>query len=159
MSAADSVVIQSYRDQMLNAEPKRYPRLLESLENIAMERGSEAIHAECAIELSSGRYDTKALTAAYKSVGLDLENDSRYDDDYILGFFNSRLEDMRMHERELRDNLRIIGDFRASLTIRDAAENGEPQIRLMLNLANQVSSCEHLRPSTSIPRSGRLCWR
>lgn len=159
MSAADSVVISSYREEMMNAGPKRCASLLESLESIAMERSSEEIHEECAMEQSRGRYNTKALVAAYKSIGLDLDNESQYDDDYILGMFNSRLEDMRMHERELRDNLRIIGDFRASLTIRDAAENGELDNSAVVDAANDVSSYEHLRIGTSVPWSGRLCWR
>ena len=159
MSAADSVVILSYREEILNAGPKRCAALLESLETIAMERSSEAIHEECAMEQSRGRYDTKALVAAYKSIGLDLDNESQYDDDYILGMFNSRLEDMRMHERELRENLRIIADFRASLTIRDAAENGKLENSAVVDVANGVPSYEHLRVSTSIPWSGRLCRR
>lgn len=159
MSAADAIVIESYRDQLLHAEPKRYPSLLESLEAIATERSSETIHEECALELSRGRYDTKALISAYKSMGLDLDDESRYDDDYILGIFNSRLEDMRMHERELRDNLRIIGDWRASLTIRDAAQNGESCIHVALKFANAPFSYEHLRAGTTVPWRGRVCWR
>ena len=144
MSAADLVVISGYRKEILNAGPKRCASLLESLETIAMERSSETINEECAMEQSRGRYDTTALVAAYRSIGLDVDSESQYDDDYILGMFNSRLEDMRMHERELRDNLRIIGDFRASLTIRDAVENGELVTSAVVNVANDVSSYEHL---------------
>ena len=144
MDAADTIVIEAYRDQMLHSEPKRFPFLLTCLESIATDRSSEAIQEECVIELSRGRYDVKAVSEAFKSLGLEWKEDARYDDEYILGIFNSRLEDMRMHERELRDHLRIIGDFRGSRVIRDAAENGKCDSTFRTGNAYQIPSYDNL---------------
>ncbi len=123
--AADSLILEAYQNQMNHTESKLHPFYLEFLKTVASERSSEIIQEECVMELSRGRYDMEALIKAFKSIGLEYKDDSKYDDNYILGMFNSRIEDMRMHERDLRDNLQIIGKYRGSRIIRDTAENGE----------------------------------
>ena len=137
--AADNLVINAYRNQMLSGDPKHFPFYLDCLQTIASERSSELIQEECAMELSKGRYDSRSLNDAFKSIGLDLMQDQKYDDGYILGMFNSRLEDMRMHERELRDNLKIIGDYRASRMITDTAENSKISHNLVALKLTKIS--------------------
>jgi hypothetical protein len=124
--ASDNLVVEAYQNQMLTATDARsYPFYLEFLQAISLERNSEVIQEACALEFSKGRYDMEALRKAFRSMGLAFEDDNSYDDNYILGMFHSRLEDMAMHERDLRNDLRIIGDFRGSRTICDIADNGE----------------------------------
>jgi ubiquitin carboxyl-terminal hydrolase 25 len=124
--ASDNLIVEAYQNQMLNAtDARNYPFYLEFLQAISLERNSEVIQEACALEFSKGRYDMQSLRKAFRSMGLEFENDNSYDDNYILGMFHSRLEDMAMHERDLRNDLRIIGDFRGSRTICDTAENGE----------------------------------
>ena len=151
--AADSIIVQKYYDDKLCGDRKQHPRLLECLQQIGIARSSDAIQGECAMELSRGCYNQQAVLDSYRALGLDWKSDSKYDDQYILGIFNSRLEDMRMHERELRDNLHVIGDHRDSRTLIDAAANSE----FTYNVDNtRLTRCshEHLRISPSIPWRG-----
>lgn len=121
--ASDDLIVQAYREQMRSADRRTGPKYLGSLRNIGESRSSEIIQEIYVLEMSKGLYDNQALADSYRSIGLELQRDGHYNDGYILGMFNSRLEDMRKHERDLREKLRIIGDYRGSRTIIDTAEN------------------------------------
>jgi ubiquitin carboxyl-terminal hydrolase 25 len=122
-TASDDLIVQAYREQMRGADRRTGPKYLDSLRIIGASRSSEVINEIYVLELSKGLYDEQALWDSYRSFGLDLHDDGSYDDSYILGIFESRLQDMKKHERDLREKLRIIGCYRGSRNIIDTAEN------------------------------------
>jgi A repeated domain in UCH-protein len=124
-TASDDLVVEAYKNQIRTTDRKSHPYYLEFLGVIGRERNSEIIQTEHAMEKSTGRFDITDLSRAYKSIGLEWEKDQSYDDDYIIGMFNSRLMDMGLHEQDLRQELRIIGEGRGSRKICDVAENSK----------------------------------
>ena len=120
--AADSLVIFAY-EQQVKTDVIQAPWYLSYFKAINSVRSSEALETKLAVELSDGKFDAEQLVEAYNYFGLSL--DSSASDEDIIGMFQSRLEDARTHEFEMREQLRMIGVHRQSKMIIDTVEDGE----------------------------------
>ena len=76
-----------------------------------------------AIEASENRISLKDVRAAFKELGLNPRTD--YEDDTIIGTFQSRLSDAPKQEAEMRRALKIIGQSRESEKIQLVASQGK----------------------------------
>lgn len=120
--AADELVQFAYERQSAQ-DQINIPSYFGFLRDVALERRSEVLQTKVSMEESIGRVSAHALEQAFSSFGI-----SRYDtldDDNIIGMFRSRLMDMPAHESELRQNLRIVGNWRQSGKILAVADNGK----------------------------------
>jgi hypothetical protein len=77
---------------------------------------------EVAIERSAGKFDFRQLAEAYRYFGFHVESPPS-DDAYIIGNFQSRVQDAPMHEAQMREHLKIIGRHRKSSKILAIAED------------------------------------
>jgi hypothetical protein len=77
---------------------------------------------EVAIERSAGKFDFRQLAEAYRYFGFHVESPPS-DDAYIIGNFQSRVQDAPMHEAQMREHLKIIGRHRKSSKILGIAED------------------------------------
>lgn len=107
------------------------PYYLECLQGIAGGRHSEALDTSVAIEASQNRISLKDVKAAFKELGLDSRAD--YEDDTIIGTFQSRVSDAPKQEAEMRRALKIIGQSRESDKIQFVASQS--------TLKSTVSCC------------------
>ncbi|KAF6241209.1 hypothetical protein HO173_001003 [Letharia columbiana] len=107
----DELIEFSYERQ-LEIDPYNTPYYLECLQGIARGRHSETLHTKVAIEASENRISLKDVRAAFKELGLDSRSD--YEDDTIIGTFQSRVSDAPKQETEMRRALKIIGQSRRS---------------------------------------------
>ena len=108
-------------------DPNNTPYYLECLQGIAGGRDSETLDTKVAIEASeNSRISLKDVKAAFKELGLHSRAD--YEDDTIIGTFQSRISDAPKQEAEMRRALKIIGQNRKSEKIQLVASQG------MLNL-------------------------
>ena len=119
----DDLIAFGYERQIL-CDPVHAPYYLECLQSIAEGRKSEDLQTKAAIEASSGKISVKDIREAYKSFGLDYGRE-RYDDETIIGMFQSRIADAPRQESDLRRALHIIGLERGSLAIQHIASNSK----------------------------------
>lgn len=99
------------------------PYYLECLQGIAGGRHSETLDTKVAIEASeNSRISLKDVKAAFKELGLHSRAD--YEDDTIIGTFQSRISDAPKQEAEMRRALKIIGQNRKSEKIQLVASQG-----------------------------------
>jgi ubiquitin carboxyl-terminal hydrolase 25 len=119
--AADSLVIFAY-EQQVKTDFIQAPWYLSYFKVINNRRSSEALETKLAVELSEGKFDAEQLTDAYIYFGLSLHSPTS--DEHIIGVFQSRLQDARVHELEMREQLRMIGVHRQSKKIIETAEDG-----------------------------------
>ena len=141
-AAADSLVQHFYQYQ-ISTDSNNGPSYLQFLKQIAESRGSELLQTEMVLEESKGRYDVDTLLEAHRYFGLDPQ-DATIDDDYIIGIFSSRLEDMRAHEQRMRMFLRIIGQHRHSMRIVEFADNSMFPCQLPMIMCLPDCSPKHL---------------
>lgn len=118
-------------------DPYNTPYYLECLQGIARGRHSETLHTKVAIEASENRISLKDVRAAFKELGLDSRSD--YEDDTIIGTFQSRVSDAPKQETEMRRALKIIGQSRRSEKIEFVASQGTLK-SAMKCLANELLS-------------------
>ena len=117
----DELIEFSY-EQQLETDPYNTPYYLECLQGIAGGRHSEALDTKVAIEASENRISLKDVRAAFKELGIDSRAD--FDDDTIIGTFQSRISDAPKQEVEMRRALKIIGQSRRSEKIELVASQG-----------------------------------
>lgn len=120
--AADQLIIYAYERQLAH-DQMNVPYYFGFLRDIALERRSEILQTRVSIEESMGRFSAAALEQAFSSFGISRQD--TLDDDNIIGMFQARLMDMPAHEAELRQSLRIVGNWRQSGKILAVADNGE----------------------------------
>lgn len=121
--ASDRLVIFAYEKQK-QTDSAQTPWYLSYLRNIFQARRSEILETHIATELSAGRFDAEQLTGAYSYFGLSMQG-QQTDDEHIIGIFQSRLQDARLHESEMRERLSIIGEHRQSARIIDFASDSK----------------------------------
>lgn len=114
----DDLIEFSYQRQ-LEMDSDNTPYYLECLQGIAGGRHSEALDTKVAIEASKNRISLRDVKAAYKELGLDSRAD--FEDDTIIGTFQSRISDAPKQEAEMRRALKIIGQNRQSEKIQHVA--------------------------------------
>ena len=117
----DDLIAFSYERQ-LEVDPDNTPYYLECLQGIAKGRRSEDLDTKVAIEASQNRISLQDVRAAFKELGLDFRAD--YEDDTIIGTFQSRVADAPKQEAEMRRALKIIGQSRNSEKIELVASQG-----------------------------------
>ena len=117
----DDLIIYAY-DRQTSVDSLNIPYYLECLQGIADGRKSEDLQTKAAIEASSGRISVRDFRKAYKTLGFDYPS-SYLTDATIIGTFQARTTDAPSHEDTSRDALRIIGEHRSSVAIRDVASN------------------------------------
>ncbi|MCJ1378028.1 ubiquitin-specific protease ubp2 [Xylographa soralifera] len=121
MDFHDELICFTYERQIAcDAENSAY--YLECLQGIAEGRGSEDLQTKVAIEASSGKFSVRDLREAYQSLGLDMRS-LFYDDDTVIGSFQSRIADAPRQEPDLRRALYMIGEHRKSMRIQHVASN------------------------------------
>ena len=74
------------------------------------------------MERSAGKFDYRQLANAYQYFGFHVESPPS-DDAYIIGNFQSRLQDAPLHGPQMREQLKVIGRHRNSNKILDIAED------------------------------------
>ena len=143
---SDDIVRYAYTQQNLTDPTiSSAPKYLTALQEIAHERNSDLLLTEVALQRSAGRFDLEQLRDAYDF--FRLQADAALDDEYIIGNFYSRLQDAPVHEKEMREHLRIIGAYRQSPKISAAAEDSEHALddrvySALANLATALSTYE-----------------
>ena len=120
-NVSDGIIIHGYEKQKAT-KPASSPYFLTALEEVNALRPSETLETHIATEISEGKFDSQSLRQAYSYFGLNFKG-QQTDDDHIIGIFRSRVEDAPMHEIDMRENLRIIGEHRQSRKIVDFANN------------------------------------
>ena len=118
----DVLVVFAY-DCQIATDGKNTAYYLECLQVLAFGRESEELQTKAAIEQTNGRISLKDVRLAYANLGFDME-DRTLADNTIIGTFQARISDAPKQEAEMRHNLRIIGQSRASDKIRLAASQG-----------------------------------
>ena len=121
MDFHDELISWAYERQTA-CDKANTPYYLECLQGIAKGRSSEDLQTKVAIEASSGKISVEDIREAYKSLGLEYQN-LFYDDDTIIGMFQSRIADAPRQEIDLRRALSIIGQERDSSKIQNVASN------------------------------------
>jgi ubiquitin carboxyl-terminal hydrolase 25 len=121
--AADLLVRYAYERQIAS-DQINIPYYFGFLRDVALERRSEVLQTKVGMEESIGRFSAQALELAFSSFGISRQDN--LDDDNIIGMFQARLTDMPNHESELRQSLRIVGNWRQSSKILAVADNGKP---------------------------------
>ena len=119
----DDLIIFAY-DRQIECDANNTPYYLECLQGIAGGRESEDLQTKVAIEASGDKISFKDVRSAYKELGLAF--DGNYDDDTIIGTFNSRVADAPKQEPQMRRALRIIGQSMSSQKIQIVASQGNP---------------------------------
>ena len=117
----DELIEFSYERQ-LETDPANTPYYLECLQGIAQNRHSEDLDTKVAIEASQSRISLKDVRAAFNEFGLDPR--ALYEDETIIGNFQSRISDAPKQEAEMRRALKIIGQSRNSEKIQLVASQG-----------------------------------
>ncbi|MCJ1432616.1 ubiquitin-specific protease ubp2 [Xylographa pallens] len=121
MDFHDELICFTYERQIAS-DTENAPYYLECLQGIAEGRGSEDLQTKVAIEASSGKFSVRDLREAYQSLGLDIRS-LFYDDDTVIGSFQSRIADAPRQEPDLRRALYMIGEHRKSVRIQHVASN------------------------------------
>ena len=119
----DSLISFAY-DRQVDVDSSNGPYYLESLQGIAEGRKSEDLQTKVAIEASNGKVSLKDVREAYKAFGFEFEQ-TEYDEDTIIGTFQSRIADAPRQESALRRSLTIIGQHRNSPGIQQIASNSK----------------------------------
>jgi ubiquitin carboxyl-terminal hydrolase 25/28 len=114
-------------ERQIESDADNAPYYLECLQGIAKGRDSEELQTKAAIEASSGKISLADVRDAYRSFGLEFPG-AGYDDDTIVGNFQSRVADAPRQEPELRRALSIIGRHRQSTVIQHVASNSESRL-------------------------------
>lgn len=117
----DNLITFAYQRQV-EIDPVNIPYYLECLQEISEDRRSEVLQTVAAIEASSDKISLKDVRSAYKEIGLEFPS-TLFDDDTIIGTFQSRISDAPRQEAELRRALKIIGHHRSSEKIQQIASN------------------------------------
>ena len=117
----DELIEFSYERQ-LEVDTYNSPYYLGCLQGIAQGRRSEALDTKVAIEASQNRISLQDVKAAFRELGLDPRAD--YEDDTIIGTFQSRIADAPKQEAEMRRALKIIGQSRRNEKILNVASQG-----------------------------------
>ena len=89
------------------------------------------------MEQSAGKFDFRQLTEAYRYFGFHVESPPP-DDAYIIGTFQSRLQDAPMHGPQMREQLKVIGKHRKSSKILSIAEDCMYTSLSMLNIWTDI---------------------
>ena len=117
----DPIILWAYNRQR-ERNPRGTPLYFQHLTVLANGRGSETLQLEVGKLRSQEVYYTlDDVKAAYELFNL---KESEQDEQLIIGTFNSRLKDAPRQETEMRKNLQIIGQFRDSEIIKQAAQKG-----------------------------------
>ena len=119
--ASDDLIKFAYRQQV-ETDPANTHLYLTYLIQAADERSSDVLLTEVAIERSAGKFDFRQLADAYRYFGFHVESPPS-DDAYIIGNFQSRVQDAPMHEAQMREHLKVIGRHRKSSKILGIAED------------------------------------
>ena len=118
----DDLIFFAYRRQ-IDCDPENAYYYLECLQGIAEGRSSESLQTQVAIEASDGKISWRDVRAAFRDLGFEYEKS--YDDDTIIGTFNSRVADAPKQEPDMRRALKIIGQIRSSEKIQYVASQGK----------------------------------
>ncbi|TGZ80238.1 cysteine proteinase [Ascodesmis nigricans] len=116
---SDQLVIWAFKRQIL-CDVQSRPYLLESLENISHQRGTEVLQIEVATQRSQGAYTSGDAYEAARRLGIT--NLESAEEGLIIGLFKSRLADSPRQEYQLREDLSIIGRYRNSTAILEVAQ-------------------------------------
>lgn len=156
----DNLITFAYQRQV-ESDPSNIPYYLECLQEISEDRRSEALQTLAAIEASSDKISLKDVRSAYKEIGLEFPS-TLFDDDTIIGTFQSRISDAPRQEAELRRALKIIGHHRSSEKIQQIASNGRcvlaacfARFCVVSTECLRVDSCVKLRASDFVARRNR----
>lgn len=122
----DELIEFSYERQV-EVDSDNTPYYLDCLQGIARGRHSEDLDTKVAIEASENRISLEDVRAAFKEFGLDSR--AEYDDDTIIGTFQSRIVDAPKQEANMRRALKIIGQSRRSEKIEFVASQGTPSLQ------------------------------
>ena len=139
MDFHDELICFSYERQIA-CDAENSPYYLECLQGIAEGRSSEDLQTKVAIEASSGKFSVRDLREAYQSLGLDIRS-VFYDDDTIIGSFQSRIADAPRQEPDLRRALYMIGEHRKSVRIQHVASNGKYRFWLQRSYRRPLACC------------------
>lgn len=120
-TASDGNIIFAYKRQVAT-DPARTAQYLSFLGQIGAVRQSEEIQFEIQIQKSQGRFDLEQLEGAYRYFGFA---NSDADDEHIIGTYQSRLSDAPRQDLEMREHLRVIGESRGSLRIKEIAKGSK----------------------------------
>ncbi|KAI9738361.1 MAG: ubiquitin-specific protease ubp2 [Cirrosporium novae-zelandiae] len=118
---SDQLVLYCYNRQKAT-DPEHSPYYLECLQELAKARSSEYLQTEAVMEESKGAVSRKDIVDAYKYF-CNGDDPSNYDDETIIGLFNSRVSDSKLHENEARNKLRLIAEERQSRKILDVVND------------------------------------
>lgn len=119
---SDDLVEWAYRRER-DTDWRNAPYLLECLDWIAKNRYSSELQILVAMCRSQGDFTLEDANLAAKRLGLPSGWQSA-DEELIIGMFKSRLQDSPAQEHSMREDLKMIGQYRNSQAILDVATQG-----------------------------------
>ena len=122
---ADTLLIFAYERQRL-CDPENAPYYFDCLQEIARQRGGEALETKVVLMESTGEISSKAILEAYQYFQIS-PTQIDLDDEYIIGCFHSRASASPLQIESARQQLRVIGVARHSDSILSVASNSECQ--------------------------------
>jgi ubiquitin carboxyl-terminal hydrolase 25/28 len=120
-NSSDGCIIDAYERQV-ETDPEDSVWHLSCLNKIANIRQSEELGVLVATEQSKGLFTIEQVRQAYRYFGFTRED---VDEEHIIGTYKSRLSDAPRQDSEMREQLRIIGQHRQSLRIKDVAKGSK----------------------------------
>jgi hypothetical protein len=120
-TASDANVIFAYRKQV-ETDASRTAFYLTWLNQISVVRQSEEIQLEIVLQQSKGRFMLEQIHDAYKYFGFPTQD---ADDAHIIGTYKARLSDAPRQGSEMREHLRIIGEYRRNARIIEIAKGSK----------------------------------
>jgi ubiquitin carboxyl-terminal hydrolase 25/28 len=120
-NSSDGCIIDAYK-QNVETDAEDTVWHLSCLNKIANIRQSEELGVLVATEQSKGLFTIEQVRQAYRYFGFTRED---VDEEHIIGTYKSRLSDAPRQDSEMREQLRIIGQHRQSLRIKDVAKGSK----------------------------------
>ena len=134
-------------EQQISADYSNTPYYLECLQGIAQGRKSEDLQLKVALEATSDKISRRDVRNAYRELILDARES--YEDDTIIGIFNSRITDAPKQEPEMRRALKVIGQDRESEKIQVVASQGNVNAHIDGNNINIVTAVTNYEQALS----------
>lgn len=118
----DELIVFAY-DRQIATDSDNLAYYLECLQGICDGReGPADLQTKVLLEQTADKVSDRDLRLAYRKLGVD----SNLDDETILGSFQARLGDAPSHqEEELREALKMVGTYRKSKRMQEAASMGK----------------------------------
>ena len=128
----DELIVFAY-DRQIATDPANLAYYLECLQGICDGRDGPAdLQTKVLLEQTADKVSGRDLRSAYRKLGV---NDS-LPDETILGTFQARLVDAPSHqEEELREALKMIGTYRKSKRLREAASMGKSTSFVLMSVS------------------------